>query len=126
MVTKWDPFDQHLGVWMASQNPHEARLAFSRVTGVPENRIQVQIGDVGGGFGLKSSVGREELTIILAAKILNAAVKWSEDRRENLIASAHAHVELVKATMAVAADGAIVGAVLEHLDDAAAGPRALG
>ena len=122
VVAKWDPFDQHLGVWMASQNPHEARLAFSRVTGVPENRIRVQIGDVGGGFGLKSFVGREELTIVLAAKVLNAAIKWSEDRRENLIASAHARVELVKATMAVDADGAIVGAVVEHLDDSGAYP----
>jgi carbon-monoxide dehydrogenase large subunit len=89
---------------------------------VPENRIRVQIGDVGGGFGLKSFVGREELTIVLAAKVLNAAVKWSEDRRENLIASAHARVELVKATMAVDADGAIVGADVEHLDDSGAYP----
>ena len=29
VVARWDPFDQHLDVWMSSQNPHEARLAFS-------------------------------------------------------------------------------------------------
>ena len=47
---------------IASQNPHEARLSvLRRVTGVPENQIRVQIGDVGGGFGLKSFVGREEM-----------------------------------------------------------------
>jgi aerobic carbon-monoxide dehydrogenase large subunit len=122
VVARWEPFDQRLDVWMASQNPHEARLAFSRVTGVPENQIRVQIGDVGGGFGLKSFVGREEMVIVLAAHLLNAAVKWSEDRRENLIASAHARVERVKATLAVDADGIIVGADMEHLDDSGAYP----
>ena len=67
IVAHWEPFDQRLDVWMSSQNPHEARLAFSRATGVPENKIRVQIGDVGGGFGLKSFVGREEIVIVIAA-----------------------------------------------------------
>ena len=57
----------------------------------------MQIGDVGGGFGLKSFVGREEIVITLAAHELGAAIKWSEDRRENLIASAHARQEKVVA-----------------------------
>ncbi len=34
--------------------------------------MRVQIGDVGGGFGLKSFVGREEQTVVLAAYLLNA------------------------------------------------------
>ena len=57
IVARWEPFDQRLDVWMSSQNPHEARQVFSRATGVPENQLRVQIGDVGGGFGLKSFVG---------------------------------------------------------------------
>ena len=57
VTARWEPFDQRLDVWHASQNPHEARLVFSRATGVPENNVRVQIGDVGGGFGLKSFVG---------------------------------------------------------------------
>ena len=122
MTARWEPFDQRLDVWHASQNPHEARLAFSRATGVPENNVRVQIGDVGGGFGLKSFVGRDEITIVMAAHMLNATIKWTEDRRENLIASAHARQERVDATMSVDADGIIQACDIAHFDDAGAFP----
>jgi len=122
VVARWEPFDRRLDVWLSSQNPHEARLVFSRATGVPENQIRVQIGDVGGGFGLKSFVGREEIVVVLAAYVLGTTVKWSEDRRENLIASAHARQERCDVTLAVDDDGVLVGAELEHFDDAGAYP----
>jgi len=122
VLAHWEPFDHRLDVWMSSQNPHEARLAFSRATGVPENQIRVQIGDVGGGFGLKSFVGREEIVIVLAAYVLGRAVKWTEDRRENLIASAHARQEKCDVTLAVDDDGTIVAAEVKHFDDAGAYP----
>jgi len=122
VVARWEPFDRRLDVWLSSQNPHEARLVFSRATGVPENQIRVQIGDVGGGFGLKSFVGREEIVVVLAAYVLGTTVKWSEDRRENLIASAHARQERCDVTIAVDDDGVLVGAELEHFDDAGAYP----
>ena len=95
---------------------------FSRATGVPENNVRVQIGDVGGGFGLKSFVGRDEITIVMAAHMLNATVKWTEDRRENLIASAHARQERVDATMSVDADGIIQACDIAHFDDSGAFP----
>ena len=118
IISRWEPFDQRLDVWMSSQNPHEVRLAMSRATGVPENQIRVQIGDVGGGFGLKSFVGREEIVITMAAHLLGAAVKWTEDRRENLIASAHARQEKCDMTLAVDDDGIILAAEVKHFDDA--------
>ncbi|MDQ1432345.1 MAG: aerobic carbon-monoxide dehydrogenase large subunit, partial [Actinomycetota bacterium] len=118
IVARWEPFDQRLDVWMSSQNPHEVRQVVSRATGVPENQVRVQIGDVGGGFGLKSFVGREELVNAHAAHQLGAAEKWSEDRRENLIASAHARQEKCDVTLAVDNDGIILAAELKHFDDA--------
>jgi carbon-monoxide dehydrogenase large subunit len=122
VVARFDPFDHQLDVWFSSQNPHEARLAFSRVTGLPENNVRVQIGDVGGGFGLKSFVGREEQTVVLAAYLLKQAVKWIEDRHEHLIASAHARVEKMTITMAVDDDGHFLGTYVDHVDDSGAYP----
>jgi carbon-monoxide dehydrogenase large subunit len=122
VVARFDPYDHQLDVWFSSQNPHEARLAFSRVTGLPENSVRVQIGDVGGGFGLKSFVGREEQTIVLAAFLLKKTVKWIEDRHEHLIASAHARVEKMTCTMAVDDDGHFLGAYVDHVDDSGAYP----
>jgi carbon-monoxide dehydrogenase large subunit len=122
VVASWDPYREQLEVWLASQNPHEARLVFSRVTGLPENRVRVMIGDVGGGFGLKSFVGREEQVVVLAAHRLGLPVKWAEDRRENLIASAHARVEKVTAKVAVDGDGRLLAAHVDHIDDVGAYP----
>jgi carbon-monoxide dehydrogenase large subunit len=118
IVARWEPFDERLDVWMSSQNPHEVRQVFARATGVPENQVRVQIGDVGGGFGLKSFVGREEIVIALVAHLLGAAVKWSEDRRENLIASAHAREEKCDVTLAVDDGGTIVAVEVQHFDNA--------
>ena len=41
--------------------------------------------DVGGGFGQKMFVYREECAVVLASRLLGRPVKWIEDRRENLI-----------------------------------------
>ena len=122
VVAHWDPYRQQLDVWLSSQNPHEARLVFGRVTGLPESRIRVMIGDVGGGFGLKNFTGREEQVIVLAAHRLGRPVKWIEDRRENLIASAHARIERVTAKVAVGPDGEFLGAHVDHIDDVGAYP----
>ncbi len=122
VVAHWDPYRDQLDVWLSSQNPHEARLVFGRVTGLPESRIRVMIGDVGGGFGLKNFTGREEQVIVLASHRLGRPIKWIEDRRENLIASAHARVERVTAKVAVDGKGHLVGAHVDHLDDVGAYP----
>jgi carbon-monoxide dehydrogenase large subunit len=47
----------------------------------------VIVPDMGGGFGQKSRVGREELATAAAAMRLHRPVKWIEDRRDNLTAS---------------------------------------
>jgi carbon-monoxide dehydrogenase large subunit len=122
VVSSYDPYDRTLDVHFSSQNPHEARLAFSRVTGVPVNDVRVQIGDVGGGFGLKSFVGREELTVVLASYVLHRSIKWIEDRHEHLIASAHARAEKVDMTVAVDAEGRFLAMHADHFDDSGAYP----
>ena len=122
VVAHWDPYREQLDVWLSSQNPHEARLVFGRVTGLPESRIRVMIGDVGGGFGLKNFTGREEQVVVLASHRLGRPVKWIEDRRENLIASAHARIERVTAKVAVDDEGHLLGAHVDHLDDVGAYP----
>jgi carbon-monoxide dehydrogenase large subunit len=122
IVASYDPYDGVLDVNFSSQNPHEARLVFSRVTGVPVHNVRVQIGDVGGGFGLKSFVGREEQAIALAAFRLRRTIKWIEDRREHLIASAHAREEKVDMTVGVDADGRFVAFHADHYDDSGAYP----
>ena len=59
------------------------------------------INDVGGAFGLKGLVYREDVAVAAASKLLGQPVKWIEDRVEHLMASAHAREENVEVEAAV-------------------------
>ena len=122
IVAHWDPGDRRLHVWMSSQNPHEVRLTCSRILGIPENHVRVTQQDVGGGFGQKFFMPRDEITIVLAARRLGRPLKWIEDRRENLIASNHARTDRLTASVAVDDGGHFLAAKIDHLEDAGAFP----
>jgi carbon-monoxide dehydrogenase large subunit len=73
--------------------------------------------DVGGGFGAKSSLYPEELTVCVVARLLARPVKWISDRREDLLTSTQAWDEVVEAELALRADGTIVGLRAEVTTD---------
>ena len=84
VVAWWQPPTGEFRIWISTQSPHDVRSIASRITGVPEQHVRVTMGDVGGGFGQKAYLLREEQVIIMAAHRLGLPVKWIEDRRENL------------------------------------------
>ncbi|HEY8218044.1 MAG TPA: xanthine dehydrogenase family protein molybdopterin-binding subunit [Acidimicrobiia bacterium] len=122
VLASYEPASGHLDIWLSTQNPHEARQVCSRLTGVPEHLVRVRGGDVGGGFGMKYFLQRDELTVVAAATRLGCAVKWIEDRRENLIASMHARADVATVDVAVDAEGRLVAARMDHLEDCGAYP----
>jgi carbon-monoxide dehydrogenase large subunit len=122
VVASFTPSSGELDVCISSQNPHEVRQVCSRMLGVPEHLVRVRIGDVGGGFGQKYFCQRDELAVIAAARKLGRSVKWIEDRRENLIASNHARADRITVSMALDADGHILGVRLDHIEDCGAWP----
>ncbi len=74
--------------------------------------------DIGGGFGSKGAVSREELTVAAAAKRLGRGVQWIEDRVENLTNGGQAREERLTMSIAVDHDGTFRGlrcdAVIDH------------
>ena len=122
VVARFDPASPQLDIWMATQSPHDQRAVFSRLTGVPEHHVRVQAKDVGGGFGQKMFTQREEQIAILAAVKLHRPVKWTEDRRENLMASTHARADIIDCTVALDAEGRILGSYVDLLEDCGAWP----
>ncbi len=122
VIAGYDNVTGELDVWLSTQGPHEARLTFSRLTGVPEQHVRVRMGDVGGGFGQKFFTGHDEQVVVLAAKHLGRAIKWIEDRRENLLAATHSRSDLADVALALDADGRILAAKFDHVEDAGAFP----
>jgi carbon-monoxide dehydrogenase large subunit len=66
-------------------------------------------GDVGGAFGAKTAVHREDVAVCAAALELGRSVKWIEDRNEHLTVGSQAREESVDLAVAVRHDGTILG-----------------
>jgi carbon-monoxide dehydrogenase large subunit len=122
IVAAWDRRRNEFDVWVSTQSPHDVRTVTSRITGVPERCIRVRMGDVGGGFGQKAYLARDEQIVLLAAFHLGIPVKWIEDRRENLVAATSARADRCTVTIAADAEGRILGIALDHVDDVGAYP----
>jgi len=108
-VADYDPASGELVYHAATQGPQGLRLALANTLGLPMERLRVLAGDVGGAFGLKGYVGREDLCLAAAARQLGRAVKWTEDRNEHLLASGHAREEKIDIEVAVTNDGSLLG-----------------
>ncbi|MBW8827608.1 MAG: molybdopterin-dependent oxidoreductase, partial [Acidobacteria bacterium] len=118
----WDAGNNELHLTLSGQSTHGSRDYYARYLAVPESSITVEMRDVGGGFGQKMFVFREENATVLASKILGRPVKWIEDRRENLIAAPHSRNEWAKARIAIDADGIIQAIACEQKADVGAYP----
>jgi aerobic carbon-monoxide dehydrogenase large subunit len=109
-------------IWAATQAPHEVRAFCARLLGLPENRVRVIMKDTGGGFGQKVMVQRDEMCIMLAALLVDAPVKWIEDRRESLMTAGQSRHEHGDVKVALDEDGMIEAARIDYVEDDGAYP----
>jgi CO/xanthine dehydrogenase Mo-binding subunit len=87
---RWDADDESLRVYTSTQASTSVRAAIAAKLELSLDKVEVIAPDVGGGFGVKIvHPWPEELLVPLAAIALGREVKWTEDRREHFISSAH-------------------------------------
>ena len=108
-LAEWDDRDSQLVMHTSTQVPHQVRSGVAQALNIPEAAIRVIAPDVGGGFGLKCVVGREEVAVAAAALRLRRPVRWAEDRQENLTAAFHGHEQRYRIRAAFDDDGRILG-----------------
>ncbi|PYO05417.1 MAG: xanthine dehydrogenase, partial [Candidatus Rokuibacteriota bacterium] len=88
VVAEWDARRRVLRVWDSTQAPLPIKNGLAGLFGLPEFNVEVVAPDVGGGFGTKIMLFYpEEILVPHAAITLGRPVKWTEDRREHLIAA---------------------------------------
>ena len=90
------------------QMPHMLRTAIADHLDMRESDLRVVAPDVGGAFGQKMSLFPEYLVVVWIARRFRTSVAWIEDRRENLIASAHGRDQHLLVRGAFAADGRLL------------------
>ncbi len=102
----WDPGEERFTLYADVQYPHRVRQALAtRIFKIPEGRIRVIAGDVGGGFGTKGWQYPEHRLVLLAAKQLRRPVKWACERSEAILADEHARDNVSEAELALDGSG---------------------
>jgi carbon-monoxide dehydrogenase large subunit len=113
----WDEGREHLTMHVGTQVPHPYRTALAARLGLSESQVTIICPDIGGGFGQKIALYREELTVAALSRALRRPVRWREDRGENLLAAAHAREQTAVMRAAADADGRITALSLEITED---------
>jgi aerobic carbon-monoxide dehydrogenase large subunit len=104
----FDPVSERVTLTCATQMPHLMRTAIADLIGMPEGELRVVAPDVGGGFGQKMSLVPEYVVLVWLARKLRTSVAWTEDRRENLVASFHSRDQSIRLQGAFAADAKLL------------------
>jgi carbon-monoxide dehydrogenase large subunit len=104
----YDPISERVTLTCATQMPHLMRTAIADLLGMPESDLRVIAPDVGGGFGQKMSLVPEYVVLVWLARKLRSSVAWTEDRRENLMASFHSRDQHIRLEGAFDADAKLV------------------
>ncbi|MGH7398549.1 MAG: xanthine dehydrogenase family protein molybdopterin-binding subunit, partial [Candidatus Rokuibacteriota bacterium] len=108
VVARWDPRDGSLTTWNGTQVVHFVQQGLVAALGLPPSKIRVIAPDVGGGFGTKANGYPEDLLIPAAAIASRRPVKWTEDRREHMMGSAHARAQVHDIEIAARRDGTML------------------
>ena len=103
-----------LVVHLSSQMPTAVRDNLAQILpGLSKEQVRVVVGDVGGGFGMKTGINPEDVVVAYAARTLQAPVRWRGSRLEEFSASVHGRDHETLAELALDEHGRVL-AMRQH------------
>jgi len=120
------PENGRLIIRLSSQMPTAVRNTVADSLGLEKEHVRVLVGDVGGGFGMKTGCYAEDVVTAYCAHFLGQPVKWIADRSEEFLSSSHGRDIQTQASLALAADGKILALRIETLANVGAYPTMSG
>jgi len=92
-----------------SQTPAQTRDALAdAILKRPKESIQVLVGDIGGGFGMKTGVYPEDALVAYAAVKLGKKIRWRGDRTDEFVGGTHGRDLTSTAAIALDAKGKVL------------------
>jgi carbon-monoxide dehydrogenase large subunit len=120
VVATFDHRLDQLTLYTGSQMPHIVRNGLSDCLEMDQGQIRIVSPDVGGGFGHKGILLPEEVCLSWLTMQRGHPVRWIEDRREHLTASANCREHHYKITVYADRDGKLRGIDCEATVDSGA------
>ena len=109
LLAEWDAARGRLTIYGGAKVLFFNRRTLAKQFGLTEAAIEIVENDVGGGFGARGEFYPEDFLIPFAARLTGRPVKWTEDRRENLMCINHAREAECDVEVACTRDGTILG-----------------
>ena len=109
VLASHDPATGRLTIRLSSQMPTGVRNTLADpVLGIPKEQIRVVVGDVGGGFGMKTGLYPEDAVVAFCARQLSRTVLWTAERSEEFLTAVAGRDLLTRAQLALDANGRIL------------------
>src|SRR5574337_245277 len=103
------PEGERIMLRLSSQMPGGVRNTLcNEAFGWPLDKLRVLVGDVGGGFGMKTGVYPEDIVTAHCANLLQRPVKWTAERGEEFLGAGHGRDLRSRAELAFDADGRVL------------------
>lgn len=106
-IAQFDPTTESYTVWLSTQAAWTARADLAAALGISPEQIRVITPDVGGAFGAKMTIYREDVLLLALARLTGRPVRWIATRTEDLQSSMHGREAFTDAEVAFEADGQI-------------------
>ena len=100
-VAHYDPASDRYTIYTTLQRALDYRERLAKTLRIPESKLRVVAGDIGGSFGMKSGVFNEVALALLASKTIHRPVKWTSTRNEAFLSDAAARDNLTTAELAL-------------------------
>jgi aerobic carbon-monoxide dehydrogenase large subunit len=109
ILASYDAATDRITLRVSNQTPTGLRDALcTAVLGIPNDKVRVQVGDVGGGFGMKTGLYPEDVVLAFCARKCKRPLKWCAERLEEFLAASHGRDVRSKAELALDATGRIL------------------
>ena len=126
VLAAFDTATKRLTIRMSTQMPSGVRNSVCDAMGLAQKDVRVLVGDVGGGFGMKTGAYPEDIAVAFCAHALQRPVKWVAERSEEFISSTHGRDLHSHAELALADDGKILALRLASRANVGAYPTGAG
>jgi carbon-monoxide dehydrogenase large subunit len=115
--------DDRLTLWASTQAPHRLRAQLASALGLEPGRVRVVVGEVGGAFGAKGGLYREEVLVGWLARHLGRPLKWVETRSDSMVGMFHGRGLVQDVELGGRRDGTLLAYRVRVLQDAGAYPQ---
>ena len=108
VLADFDAATQRVTMRLSTQMPSGVRDSVCDAIGWAKEKMRVLVGDVGGGFGMKTGAYPEDIAVAFCANALQRPVKWVAERSEEFVSTTHGRDIESHAELALDADGKIL------------------